>query len=388
MLADILQTLAVRKEVIEPFEQVIKAYGPPDLYMKKRKKRRLDYERYLTLKAGNKKIDDKLAELVEQYEALNETLKFELPKLSALTEKIGNMCLIRFVSIQVQWYGIWQEKVKTVLEASEMPKDIQDIVDKFNRDYKYHQARILELGIANGALLDESSKGRLSHSTTHSTTNSTAATKEDDASTKSRAPPPPPLTNRSRQHSINSDHSPSLPTPDFAKRHSGQFTFSPIVPATPALPQFSTREFPPMDHVSRGGSGAPSILEAWMANKPYSARPTARLSYDSGGPQRTSVESGEARSLSGSAYYSTQGLDNIPASSRPFSGLFHSAMPTDDAEESRRSSRASSRERGRSDGYNVLYLAASLFEFRISAIKTEAGYPYLTYGAGEVSCLC
>jgi hypothetical protein len=376
-MTNILQISAVRKKVIEPFEQVIKMYGPPDLVMKKRKKRRLDYERSLALKASNKKIDEKLAVLVEEYEGLNETLKFELPKLSASTEKVGNLCLIQFVSIQVEWLSIWQEKVKTVLEANQLPKDIEDIIDKFNRDYKYQQGRIQELGIANGAFLEDIPKGRLSHSTT--------ATKEDDASTKSRAQPPPPLDNRPRGQSINSDHSPSLPTPDFAKRHSGQFTFSPIVPVAPNL-QFSTRDFPPMDSISRGGSGSPSILEAWMNSKPYSARPTPRLSYDSGGPLRTSVESGEATSPSGSAYYSaSQTIDNLPASSRPFSGLFHSAMPTDDVEDSRRSSRASSRDRDRSDGYNVLYWAASLFEFNISGTKSEAGYPYLTYGAGEVS---
>jgi len=56
----------------------------------------------------------------------------------------------------------------------------------------------------------------------------------------------------------------------------------------------------------------------------------------------------------------------------------------DDLDESRRSSRASSHDRERSGGYNVLYLAASLFEFNISATKTEAGYPYLTYQAGEI----
>lgn len=56
----------------------------------------------------------------------------------------------------------------------------------------------------------------------------------------------------------------------------------------------------------------------------------------------------------------------------------------DDRLESQRSSRASSRDRNISGGYNVLYLAASLFEFNISATKSEAGYPYLTYQAGEV----
>ena len=372
----------MRKQVIEPFEQVIKAYGPPDLAMKKRRKRRLDYERWLVLKAGNKRVDDKLHELVEQYEALNETLKFELPKLSALTEKMGNMCLVRFVSIQVQWYSIWQEKVKTVLEESQMPKDIEDIIDKFHRDYKYQQARIQELGIANGAFLEESPKGRLSHSTT--------MTKDDDASTKSRKYPPT-LESRPRGKSVSSDvgHSPSLPTPDFVKRLSEQFTFSPILPSAPPILQFSTRDFPPMSGYPQPGSRSPAMPEFTVASRPHSTRPNTGRSFDSGVNPRRSVESGEpSKSPSSSAYYSASAshhLDSLPASARPFSGLFHSAMPVSDGfDDSQRSSRASSHERERTNGYNVLYLAASLFEFNISATKSEAGYPYLTYQAGEV----
>jgi hypothetical protein len=47
---------------------------------------------------------------------------------------------------------------------------------------------------------------------------------------------------------------------------------------------------------------------------------------------------------------------------------------------------ATSRERGPvdNDGYNVLWLAASLFEFNIATTKHEAGYPYLIYQAGEI----
>jgi hypothetical protein len=83
---------------------------------------------------------------------------------------------------------------------------------------------------------------------------------------------------------------------------------------------------------------------------------------------------------SGSAY--NHHVDG-PHTGRPYSGIFHSALP-DGPEESQRSSRTSSRDRNISGGYNVLYLAASLFEFNISATKSEAGYPYLTYQAGEV----
>src|SRR5580700_9438719 len=138
-------------------------YGPPDLVMKKRKKRRLDYEKSLALKASNKKIDEKLAVLVEEYEGLNETLKFELPKLSAYTAQVGNLCLIQFVSIQMGWLNIWQENLKTVLELNQMPTDIEDIINKFNRDYKYEEGRIRELSIANGAFLNDIPKDGLSH---------------------------------------------------------------------------------------------------------------------------------------------------------------------------------------------------------------------------------
>src|ERR1700709_108748 len=135
--ANKVQLNAVRRTIIEPFEQVITAYGPPGLAMKKRNKRRLDYERSLILKAQGKKIDSHLAELVDQYEALNETLKLELPKLSSMTEKIGNICVSQFVSIQANWFGIWQDKVRVVLEASQIPKEIPEIIVMFQRDFPY-----------------------------------------------------------------------------------------------------------------------------------------------------------------------------------------------------------------------------------------------------------
>lgn len=77
------------------------------------------------------------------------------------------------------------------------------------------------------------------------------------------------------------------------------------------------------------------------------------------------------------------------SSSRPYSGVFQyaSPLPNQDGGPENLQQPRESVERGQfeSGGYNVLYQAASLFEFNISATKTEAGYPYLTYQAGEVS---
>ena len=344
--------------------------------MKKRTKRRLDYERSLAAKGQGKKIDEKLKELVDQYEALNETLKLELPKLSSMTEKIGNICLVQFVTIQTQWYGIWQDKVRWVIEDSQMPRDIEHIVDMFSRDYKYVQARAQELGIVNGTLLDAGAKTRQSSSST-----------KDEEKTKAR---PSNLSVRPRGLSVGSDKSPSLPTPDFAKRHSGQFTFSPIASTAPSLPQFAYQPY--SNGHSRAGSGSPATPDT-AGSRPHASnimRPSTGRSYTSetGIPRSSTDYTTQQRRESASTYNSGGGhhVDGPIQSARPFSGIFHSAMPVEDGPDaSQRSSRASSRDRNTSSGYNVLYLAASLFEFNISATKTEAGYPYLTYQAGEVS---
>lgn len=358
--------------MIEPFEHVIKAYGNPSLAMKKRAKRRLDYERSEQLKKSGKTVDARLKELVEQYDALNETLKKELPKLSALTEKVGNICLGNLVNIQANWYSIWVEKIKKVTGELGPPPEIPDIVATFQREYKCAQELFTNIGILN-----PSYKGRTSQSTTAST---------DDATSKLRSRPTE-LSPRARGLSVNGDNAPTLPTPDFAKRHSGQFTLSPT--ATPLSPhQYYYRDY----YTGANGprpSAAASPVTGDQSPVPRavipasSTRPGTGKSFESNGLPRQSSESTVHSRRDSNP---TQQVHHT-GEARRFSGLFHSALPMPDGtEESQRSSRASSRERTPAgNGYNVLWLAASLFEFNIETTKHEAGYPYLTYQAGEVS---
>ncbi|KAF6818630.1 rho guanyl nucleotide exchange [Colletotrichum sojae] len=361
----------VRKHVIEPFEHVIKAYGNPSLAMKKRAKRRLDYERSEQLKKSGKTVDARLKELVEQYDALNETLKKELPKLSALTEKVGNICLGNLVNIQANWYSIWVEKIKKVTGEMGPPPEVPDIVATFQREYKCAQELFTNIGILN-----PSYKGRTSQSTTAST---------DDANSKLRSRPNE-LSPRGRGLSVNGDHAPTLPTPDFAKRHSGQFSLSPT--ATPLSPhQFYYRDYYAGANGSRPSAAASPVTgdqsPGPRAVVPASStRPGTGKSFESNGLPRQSSESTVQNRRNSNPAPQVQ----YSGESRRFSGLFHSALPMPDGtEESQRSSRASSRERTPAgNGYNVLWLAASLFEFNIETTKHEAGYPYLTYQAGEI----
>ena len=209
---------------------VIKSYSNPSLVMKKRSKRRVDYEKFIQLQKNGKKVDKQLTELAEQYEALNEALKKELPKLSSLTEKVGNICLGNFVNIQAQWFAIWKEKVKAVLDDPEVP-EVPDIISSFQRDYKFQEEQINTIGIINPA-----SWGRPSQS---------ASTSE---SMDRLRPKPAELlalsNNRGRGLSLNSDVAPSLPTPDFLRRHSGQLTASPSGASFPSPHQFYYRDQP------------------------------------------------------------------------------------------------------------------------------------------------
>ncbi|KAI1828108.1 hypothetical protein F4861DRAFT_548491 [Xylaria intraflava] len=357
----------VRKQVIEPFELVIKSYSNPSLAMKKRSKRRVDYEKYVQLQRSGKKIDKQLSELVEQYEALNEALKKELPKLSALTERVGNICLGNFVNIQVQWYSIWKENIELVFGDTPVPA-LADIVSTFLRDFKYQDEQINMIGIVNPA-----SSARPSHSTSI----------DEAASSRFRLRPLEPSP-RHRGLSLNSDIAPSLPTPDFLKRHSGQFTASSSV-ASVSSNQFYRDYYIGANGHARPPSDSPKVPEFSQGPRSLTARPGTGQSHDSVGPIRQSMES---RSQSRGHSISTQ-PSPYQAPDNRFSGIFQSALPMSDAQErharpSQVSSRASSRERQPINGYNVLWLAASLFEFNIETTKHEAGYPYLTYQAGEI----
>jgi hypothetical protein len=369
------QINSVRAQVIEPFEALIQAYVPIAQAIKQRTKRRVDFEKL----SGLSKLNEKDTQKIKDYNALNDALKDDLPKLSSKGETISMIALGRLIMIQSEWYDIWQKKVKAVLEEGQVPKDIADIVNAFKRDYKYQESRADELGIVNGNFPELDKVGSSGRS-----------------DTESRKARPSNLSTRSRGLSINSDRTPSIPTPDFAKRHSGQFVMSPIHPPSANVPSFSYSNpysTPQSTIHSRRDSGSPATPDYMIQPRPSAAslaRPNTGRSFvsDSGLQRGSSDYNTPLRRESGSTQNSGyHHIDGPPISNRPYSGIFHSAMPLPDGpEDSTRSSRASSRDRNVSSGYNVLYLAASLFEFNISATKSEAGYPYLTYQAGEV-CL-
>lgn len=226
------------------------------------------------LEASKSKISKKLQNQVDDYTALNDVLKLELPKLHKLTNTMGIICLTRLINLQEEWYSVWTGVLKDFLPLAEHHKDLSSIVDVFSRESKYILTEVSQLSIINGEpnLFSERESA-------------TTSLKQD-----------------------------------------GHFTFTPVT-----------------------SSSSKSVIG-------LSPRP------DSG------------------------------TKLKPYSVLFHSALPEGDQEdqedqEDREDLEDLEDENGThlEERFKVLYLAASIFEFNISSTKLEFGYPYLTYQGGEVN---
>jgi len=357
--------------------------------MQKRKKRLGDYAKYKTIKDRGEKPDKKVQEQGEQFLALNDTLKDELPKLFALTAKLVEACQKNLVVIQTHWHHIWLTKMKTILDGPQIPKQWSDIVHSFQSDFSFPEAQALGLGICNGSILADASNF-LSPSVTLNNTESSAAKR--------------PSTVASSNRTLSSDQGQAIPTPDFNNRHSGSFT-----PASFANGRMSNENQRPVtSHTgqrlrsSSGISNRPGIFTPTASHQdartssthgPYIptriSNPTAshRPSDSPTSFPRFSVDS--RRPTSGSTYYSaTAGLAKTGSSSPAmrYSGVFSSAVPMADSLNGTRPT-SPLQTVGGAQELRVLFLAASLFEFSIDRTRQEAGYPYLTYVSGEVSAV-
>lgn len=388
----------------------------PMLLIHKRNKRLLDYAKYKGIKDRGDKPDKKTQEQGEQFMALNDALKDEIPKLMSLTGKLVTGCLNSFVQIQTQWYTIWQRKLGSMLDSRGLPHQLTEIINQFSTDFAYAEASVLTLGICNGSMLTDAVNlvGFLSPSTSHG---------GEDGSTHGK-----PSLDKSRHRglSLNSESSPSLPHPDFGTRHSDSFTFSPMSEYAPQAPSSGSQAGfgqAPLTGRLRAGSGVsnrggPTTPDLSGANRSFglstpgsskAPRPSTsagrntepspslpRLSVDTPGfnlsadtlvSQRAPAPAESTYSPSGSTYFAgshTHLPQNqmSPTDGRSTSSFFSSALPMSDSP-----TPPSQLPVGGSRAeptFNVLYLVASIYEFSIDRARQQAGYPYLTYGPGEI----
>jgi len=369
----------VRKSVIEPILTLWKLHEGPQKIMQKRKKRLVDHVRYKTMIQRGEKPDKRLQLEEDQFNAVNDTLKDELPKLYTLTKKLVEACLMNFVDLQAEWMNTWERKTAPFVDNRErLPTEIGQYIamiqSTFNQDSAEWEARLKSLAICNGSTLADA-QNFLSPTTTWA---------QDDGSSQKR-----PSTMGSSRRTLSIDNEqPVHQTPASTYRISNTMVYSPSpllgsFPLPEGLAQSSnnrTRASSAMS--SRGPSTPQSFSTQYPMPGAFSAtRPSTSSERN---PDRTTqIDYATAQELE---YETNFMLDQERESGRShespeerFSGIFQSALPMSDSPPS-----SSPRLPEDSDA-RVLFLAASLFEFNIDGSRREAGYPYLRYVPGEVS---
>ena len=358
--------------------------------MQKRNKRVMDYARYKGIKDRGEKPDKKTTEQGEQFMVINESLKLDLPKLFTLTGKLVEACLNNFVHLQIQWQKIWRRKLSDALDGYGATGPVSSIVDAFTGDFAFFEAQVLSLGICNGSMAADSVNMVNMLSPTKPLTGEESARRKTSLE-----------MSRRRTMSVNSDMSPVLPHPDFGGRNgsggffgmdngshnsafstSNQMDANNRIRANSALAGRSpkTPEVPGSYH-SYSSNTTP--MSASFARFGGLSMAQARSSVDTPDPNRDSEATTlVSRPYSGATHpQGTQGRP--PSPSNRYSGIFSSAMPMSDSPREQSPVQATPNES--QSTFNVIFLAASVYEFNIDRARREGGYPYLTYVAGEVS---
>ncbi|KAL4868625.1 hypothetical protein BDV12DRAFT_96770 [Aspergillus spectabilis] len=352
----------VRKSVIDPMVTLLKLHDGPQRVMKKRDKRLMDYARFKSIKARGDKSDKKTTEQADQFVALNETLKDELPKLYSLTAKLMEACLKNFVQIQTTWYIVLQKKIGPLIDS--FPENVQKIIDDWTTRFNFTESQVLSLGICNGSLLADTVN--LVNFNTPSTAPGVSSPRRPSTvhSSSTRAMEESPKVSHDFSASNQSFQSPSMDNQSQVSfgRHRADSAFS-----GRCVPEAS--EIPRSQMLQQVTSASAAFVPPSHAQTESFPR-LPRLSLDS--PFLADV-------IQPSNNDNTADENHRTSPAGRYSGFFSSAMPMSDSPQEIAGSESNPTKEP-----TVLFLAASIYEFNIDRARREAGYPYLTYVAGEI----
>jgi hypothetical protein len=372
-IALVQHVMAVKQTVVEPVNQLWRLHEGPQQMMAKRKKLVGEYVRHKAMVAKGENIDKRLAEEVELFKAVNETLIDELPKLYALTKKLIDTCLEKFIYLFMEWNHVWLRKLEPFVDDKERlaNMDIAQamifITSSYYQDAEPVVEEIETYSLCNGAALAEALK-IVSPATTY--------TRPDDDSSYRR----PSAPSSKRTMSLNSEE------PFMPNRLSANMGLSPLVGSFPmpdGVQQPGSGRIRASSGLSSRGSSTPHSMHihpgptAYAIQRPYpSSERSGELSPR--GPRHSQEPVSPRRPEVDPSYlFPDQALPGYSTPDERYSGIFHSALPMSD------SPRPASPEPLDGDA-KIIFLAASLFEFHIDSTRKEAGYPYLTYQPGEV----
>ncbi|KAL1654876.1 hypothetical protein SLS61_002625 [Didymella pomorum] len=394
---------AVRSRVLKPISDLWEMWVSYQKTIEQRKKLLINYVKHKQALERGEKPDPEVVASAERFTTINDTLKLELPLLYDKTKAVMRNVMTLFMALQKDWYKTCSKKILPLLETepqhtTSIDYDLKAYTERFKSDYNVQEQRARSFGITNSQrLLQEISSmtSPIPSDGTGSARNSQSRRTESMSSEASGFDP------RNR-------HSGGYSTRSNMRSMDGPPRSSPAGQAYPSLYQNTSAS-------SRNHIGSASSREAAKALSPTSdnnetasvrqreRRNSARSRNNYLGmdgvvdfDDRSSFGTGvfDFPPQLGASFLSptqssmfTMSAPNsqppsLPGSTRQ-SGVFNSALPMSD-----NPMRASAEELpttpGETDEPEVLFLAASLFEFNIAHDRREGGIPYLVYVPGEI----
>lgn len=372
--------------------------------IEQRKKFLLHYVKHKQAVDRGERPDPETVSSAERFTTINDTLKLELPLLYDKTKGVMRNVMTLFMALQKDWYKTCSKKILPLLETepqhtTSIDYDLAAYTERFKSDYKVQEQRAKSFGICNShMLLKEIS------SMTSPVPSDGAGSARNSQSRRTES-----MSSEASGFDSRNRHSGGYSTRSNMRSMDGPPRSSPAGPAYPSLYQNTSSS-------SRNNFG------------PVSSREAARvLSSASDNSEATTVRQQERRNSARSRNHNYLGMDGVvdfddrssfgasvfdfppqlgasflsptqssmltmstpnsqpsslPGSTRQ-SGVFNSALPMSDTP-----MRGSAEELpitpGDTDEPEVLFLAASLFEFNIAHDRREGGIPYLVYVPGEI----
>ncbi|KAJ4505956.1 hypothetical protein HRR83_008471 [Exophiala dermatitidis] len=387
----------VTRRVLEPMQKtadmLVKFKDDSKGLIQKRDKRLLDYNQFKNKKDRGEKLDKKMTERMEQWEALNLEAKERMRRLIRSTADLVNSCQGCLVQIHLAWQDLVKRKLSAAMEIDTDKLDEADIIREWQEDFDYHEAAALTLSICNGSLLAEAV-----NMVSFLTPGSTLAS--DDS-------PRQPSWNSMTKRSVSGSeefHQYSLGEQQF-RTSGGPLGFQPDDPSDrssftfvngriratsatsgrlPRTPEMASRGFAGSVHTANSTNVSRPGTSPGQPQDPLGSTP--RLSLEAPSPSLGPIipESPmDTRHASTSTFYSAAAgpSQSQPNLSHPNGASIFSMTPPRGCDSDELGGREPGNGR-REPG--VLFTAASVYEFNIDRSRQQGGFRYLTYVTGEI----
>lgn len=398
--------------MIDPVRKLWRLHDNPQHLMAKRKKLLPVYNKYMALKSKRDKKMEALKVEAEQWIAINDVLKLELPELYRLTREVVQACLRNFISIQSQWETMWMHKLKQFVDEDDMDfffeMNITEffhlVREEFENEHDPIESDLQTMALTSRTIIDDMDVNFLMK----------MPEPNDGVDDSSASSNPRPSTVSSGKRTLTGTDNSARPSTEQTGRNATYFTMGTPQSGTMSSHRLSASGgalspdpasfyaqtdslYSPYHFYSAQNSAGPATPNAAMASgqqTPSGQFPASKPNWfhsewaDSDAVISPQGLNGNDLQRLGRGYDAIAGRQTTSSEVQRdqhgrYSGIFHSALPADLNDDDEVLGLTGPPPADDGDP-RVLFVVASLFEFNIDSNRREAGYPYLKYVAGEV----